>query len=338
MLWFIFIVMAVAAILFATYPLLKAKNLVSTVSVSIVAIVLVVAFGMYLKIGSPSTRSADSGQSIEEMLVSMEARLMGEPDNLEGWEMLARSYFNNNNYSKAASAYEHVIKIDGGKDSLTLADFGEVLFIADESTINGRAGQLFEQAIQLDPNNSKALFYGGMAASRRGDKDSAIQRWEQFLAMTEGQELPAELTNFLHTQIAMLKGEPVPSPHVAQAAAEAPAADAIVQIDVTIGQAARAAANANSVVWIIARDPAQPNPPVAVVRRSVADLPTRISLSDSNAMMASRPLSALRQFEVVARVSPAGARQAVSGDWFGTTLVIPTEKSEISVTIDQQVP
>jgi cytochrome c-type biogenesis protein CcmH len=271
------------------------------------------------------------------MLVSLEERLLTEQDDLDGWMMLARSSFNLGNYSKAAEAYEHVLKLTDGGDSLTQADFGEVLFIADESTITGRAGTLFESALQLDPDNTKALFYGGMTASRRGDKDLAIKRWELFLSMTAGQELPPELTNFLHSQIAFLKGEPVPSPHSTTEVAEV-ASDAIVVVNVTLGLNAASASAPNSVVWIIARDPTQPNPPVAVVRRSVADLPTTVALSDSNSMVAARPLSGLKEFEVIARVSSSGGPQAVSGDWFGTKLVVPAEQKELSVTIDQQVP
>lgn len=343
MLWLIFIIMAVAAVLFAVFPLLKAKNLVSARSLVVVIVVLAVAFGMYYKIGSPDTQSAEAGQTVEDMLVSLEERLLTEPDDLDGWVMLARSSFNLGNYSKAAEAYEHVLKLTDGGDSLTQADFGEVLFIADETTIRGRAGALFESALQLDPANTKALFYGGMAASRRGDKELAVKRWELFLSMTAGQELPAELTNFLHNQIAFLKGEPVPSPHSANEVAEVAEvaeipSDAIVVVNVTLGLSAASASAPNSVVWIIARDPNQPNPPVAVVRRSVADLPATVALSDSNSMVAARPLSGLKEFEVIARVSPSGGPQAVSGDWFGTKLVVPAEQTELSVTIDQQVP
>ena len=55
--------------------------------------------------------------------------------------------------------------------------------------------------------------------------------------------------------------------------------------------------------------------PLAAKRLTVADLPTTVSLSDSDAMMPQLKLSAFDQVQLVARISRAG--DAKSGEWIG---------------------
>lgn len=337
MLWLIFSAMAIVATAFAVIPLFRTEKTISARLLIVAVVVLGVAFGMYSKIGTPDAQSVEAGGSVDDMLVGLEKRLQTDQDDLEGWRMLARSYAQLGRYNKAASAYEHIIKLENGTNSMSLSDFGEALFAMDNNTLSGRAGELFESALAIDANNTKALFYAGMSAARKGDKDLAIKRWELFLLQTQGEELPEGLSEFLHQQIADLKGESVESPQAEQPVAQVES-NAVVSLDLLLGAGARETADPDAKVWIIARDPDQPNPPIAVVVRSVADLPAKIALGDANAMIEGRPLSGFSKIELIARVATSGSRQAVSGDWFGSKLVIPAENNEVSITIDQQVP
>ena len=59
--------------------------------------------------------------------------------------------------------------------------------------------------------------------------------------------------------------------------------------------------------------PAQPSPPIAVTRRSLVELPARVSLSDRDAMIPGRLLSAYERFEVEVRASATGNPAADRG-------------------------
>jgi cytochrome c-type biogenesis protein CcmH len=91
-------------------------------------------------------------------------------------------------------------------------------------------------------------------------------------------------------------------------------------------------------VFIIARDPAQPSPPIVAVRRRTDELPAYVAISDSDAMIQGRIPSGFAQLEIVARVSMSGQPVAQSGDWFGQQTISTVEANEISVIIDEQVP
>ena len=92
----------------------------------------------------------------------------------------------------------------------------------------------------------------------------------------------------------------------------------MIVVDIGVSAAARAALPADASVFVIARDPAQPSPPIAVSRRRLADLPAQVALGDRDAMIPGRNLSAFDTFEIVVRASASGNPTEASGDWFGT--------------------
>jgi cytochrome c-type biogenesis protein CcmH len=105
-----------------------------------------------------------------------------------------------------------------------------------------------------------------------------------------------------------------------------------------LSEEAMAALPADATVYVIARDPAQPSPPIAVTPHRLAELPVRVDLSDRNAMVPGRPLSGFAEFEVVARVSLSGAPAAQSGDWSGSLIVSANSGQIVDLVIDQKIP
>ena len=78
--------------------------------------------------------------------------------------------------------------------------------------------------------------------------------------------------------------------------------------------------------------------PLAAVRLQVKDLPTTVTLDDSQAMMAERRLSSQQQVVISARVSKSGNAIAQPGDLQGSISNVPVTGGEpVKVTIDQQV-
>lgn len=322
--------MLLAAVLAIAYPLYRQEQRVSNNSAWAMAIVFLVSIWVYSQIGSPGAESPQQGAlpSIEEMVDSLAARLQQEPNDVSGWKLLGRTYAQMRNFTDAIAAYERAVEIEGGQNGQTLADLGEVFFLSDGQTLNGRAGELFENALAVSPGNQKALFYAGMAAVERGDKELGAQRWETLLASSP----PENIQEILRQQIAELRGtepEPVPEP---------PTGGDVVTVRVALGESAVSAVRADSTVFIIARDPAQPSPPIAALRRRADELPAYVAIGDSDAMVAGRVPSGFAQLEIVARVSMSGQPMAQSGDWFGQQTISTVDSKEISVIIDKQVP
>ena len=66
-------------------------------------------------------------------------------------------------------------------------------------------------------------------------------------------------------------------------------------------------------LFVIARDPAQPNPPLGAVRITPA-FPARVRLTDANSMMPRRPISGAAELQLQARLSLDGNPMGGEGD------------------------
>ena len=337
MFWFVTGVMLATAVLFVAWPLYRSdRRLTATMAASIVVVAGLTAV-LYSHIGSPTTPSgrgaAESGEmpDVQEMVTGLARRLQDEPNDLAGWKMLGRSYFQLQNYAGAAAAYERAVELESAGNGQTLADLGEAVLMEDNRSLLGRAGELFESALAITPGNPKALFYSGMAALQRGNNALAADRWEALLATSP----PENVRTVLEARVAELRGEAMPA---ASPATQAPDAATVITAEVSLGPSAAAANLPDATVFVFARDPAQPAPPVAAVRRRVSDLPATVTIGDGDAMIAGRVPSGFERLEIVARVSLSGQPTAQPGDWFGEQVVDTAAGEVVQVIIDRQSP
>ena len=137
----------------------------------------------------------------------------------------------------------------------------------------------------------------------------------------------------LTTQIAEWRGVPAASIAPPQATSGA----AGIQVNVNLSDAARADLPAEASVFVIARDPAQPSPPIAVQRRVLSELPASITLTDRDAMIPGRNLSNFAEVEIVARVSVSGQPVQQPGDWFAASTVATGSGDVLDLVISEQV-
>ncbi len=336
-LWTVFVVMCVFAVQFVAWPLYRRQRRLSPLLAASVVAVVAVSAGLYAFQGSPDLRSTAGGglPDVEDMVVGLASRLQSRPDDVDGWKMLGRSYMTLNDFAGAADAFERAVALESSQNAQTLVSLGEAILARDSSRIEGRTSALFESALALEPNNPSALFYAGIGALNRGNRALAADRWEILLGLNP----PPEIREVLVQRIAEWRGEappPMPPPLPAQAAPQQ--SGVVVSADVSVSDAAAASLPADATVFIIARDPAQPSPPIAVTRRRLSELPDVIQLGDRDSMIPGRALSGFAEFELVARVSLSGQPVAQTGDWFGARIVKPAESDRIALSIEQQVP
>ena len=106
-----------------------------------------------------------------------------------------------------------------------------------------------------------------------------------------------------------------------------------LRVAVTLAAALQAQAPANAPVFILARPVGGGGPPLAVVRRQVADLPLDLVLSDADSMVPGLKLSDHEQVEVIARVALSGTPAAQPGDFYGS--LVAGRDSSVSIAIDK---
>jgi cytochrome c-type biogenesis protein CcmH len=339
MLWILFGVLCLVAIGFAAWPLYAHEGRMTPVLAIVIVVLVVLPAGLYYQQGSPDLPSAgSSAPEVDDLVQELARRLENNPEDLTGWRMLGRSYLAMRNFSGAIRAFERVLELEPTPSAQTLSSLGEAKLIVAGGNMSMEVTTLFENALAIDPNNLPALYYSGVAAAERNDNALALSRWQRLLNLN----VPPEIRPLVEQSVAELAGQvggnlPTDHPPI-DGSAEDTGPAAIFSAQVSVSDAAEAAIDNDAVVFIIARDPAQPIPPIAVQRKMLSELPARIAFSDADSMMEGRSLSQFDEVEVLVRVAVSGQRTQQSGDWIGRASVGTQGSPVIEIEISEQVP
>lgn len=287
-------------------------------------------------------RSSTPADTPQSMVARLARELEHQPQNLDGWLMLGRSYITLQEYPLALRAFERADRLSDGKNAEALTGEAEALVLTDESELNGRAARLIERALALAPDSGKALFFGGAVAARRGDLPLARARFVKLLGM----DPPANVRPLIEQQISAIDAQLAGSAPTAQTgaasnAAQAPAAPsgsgaAQVRVNVTLAPALAAAAG-SSPLFVFVRDPAHPGPPLAV-KRLESRFPQLVSLTPTDAMIPGRSFNNGQSVQVVARIARSGNPVGASGDPLGEVSYQVGRDREVSLVIDHVMP
>jgi cytochrome c-type biogenesis protein CcmH len=307
------------------------------------ALLVIGSAGLYVTWSNwPWRNTGTPADSPQSMVARLARELERDPQNLEGWLMLGRSYIALQEYPLALRAYERADRLSDGKNAEALTGEAEVLALTDESELNGRAGRLIERALALAPDSGKALFFGGAVAARRGDLPLARARFEKLLRMDPPpnvRPLIEQQINAIDAQLA--GGPPAGAAGAAAAPAKAPtaapgAAEALVRVNVTLAPSLAGAAG-SSPLFVFVRDPARPGPPLAV-KRLESRFPQLVSLAPSDAMVPGRAFTSGQSVQVVARIARSGNPVGASGDPLGEVSYQVGRDREVSLVIDHVMP
>ncbi len=278
--------------------------------------------------------SAMASPQVLAMVAELERKMEAKPDDIKGWLMLGRSDIALERVDGAVAAYERAHRLDANNVEALLG-LGEGLSMRAGGDITPEAGELFERAVSLEPDNPKALLYSGFGAATRGDRATARKRWLALKAMHP----PAEIDAMLDQRIAELgtadlaaagaagamAGAPPGEPNVAAGTAGAaqaatPAAsDSAAQatLNLSISPALKARLTADTALFIFAQEPGMRGPPLAAKRLTGAAIGTQIHLSSADSMIPGRVLTAGRKVSITARVSFSGQPLPAAGDLYG---------------------
>jgi len=148
------------------------------------------AVGVYLKLGNPAAINpvAHGGQmadpQLQQMVDNLIAKLEANPNNPEGWAMLARSYKVMGKLNEAEDAFNKAgDAINTNAD--ILVEFADLLATKDNNNIEGQPLELVKKALVINPNQPMGLMMSGVAAYRRADFKMAAAEWEKLLAVLE---------------------------------------------------------------------------------------------------------------------------------------------------------
>jgi cytochrome c-type biogenesis protein CcmH len=316
--------------------------------VALVVLVPLLSVGIYWLKGSPdaltgkSQTAAPDGanhavtpEQIQAMVAKLAQRLQDNPNDGEGWLMLARSYGALGRFPESAAAFGRASGLLPPNANI-LADYADTLAMAQGKKLAGDPERIIAQALAVDPQNVKALALAGSAAFERQDYAVAISEWKKIVAIVPPDSNVARSISNSIADAESRSGRVSAMPAVA--AAKPPVAGAAsVSGQVSLSPALQGKVGEGDVLFIFARALDGSRIPLAMLRKKAAELPVAFTLNDEMAMAPGAKLSAHRQVMIGARVSKGGDAIAKPGDLEGFSAEVAVGGKDVRIVIDRVV-
>ena len=309
-----------------------------TIAGSVAVLIPLLAIPLYIALGTPEaldsakreSMSAQGGheltpERIAAMAAQLKQKLSANPDDPEGWVMLAKTSQAIGRHDDAVTAYRELIK-RVPPDAQLYADFADTLAMANGRSLAGEPSRLIEQALALDGKNVKALALGGTVAYQNQDFGRAVTLWRQILAIVPpDQEFHQRILQSVTEAESRLGAKP------ASAQKAVVEGGGRISGKVSLDSVVAKAVAPDDVVFVFARAANGPKMPLAIKRLSVRDLPLKFELTDAMAMAPGMSISQFGDLLVGARVSKSGNAVAQPGDW--ESELVPAKVGTEGVTL-----
>jgi cytochrome c-type biogenesis protein CcmH len=324
------------------------------VALALLLLIPAAAFVLYARLGNPDATAVAtakdgrgghdlSDSQIAAMVDNLAQRLKSHPDEAEGWMLLARSYAALGRFADAADAYARADALIPDNAAL-LADYADTLAMAQGKRLAGKPAALVRRALEIDPQQRKALALAATAALEARDLAGALLYWRRLRAQFADGSDDARQLDAIIAEIESSRGPARPGTNSVTparseelAAAPAPAGTSITgRVEITPALATKVALT--DTVFIFARAVDGPRMPLAVLRIPARQLPADFRLDDSMSMAPGVRLSTAAAVVVEARISKGGNALPQAGDLFGRSATLKPGASNVRISIDQQVP
>ncbi len=332
-----------------------ARNL----AISLLLALPVAAIALYFSLGRPEAidlAKRPSGTAngmpmqMAEAMAALEERLRSQPDDVQGWLLLARSYRSMERFPDMLRATSSAFALSPQTPEVLVEHAEAKALNSPTRRLEGEPRQLLEQALTLDPAQQKALWLLGVAELQAQRPQAAIDRWQHLQGLLAADD-PVRAS--LDRQIATARAALDPSATTADAAGEVSsatdsstaassqadtAAGPQVRVTVELDDNLRGQLRADSVLFVFARSPAG-GPPLAIRRLAASTFPVELTLSQADRMLEGVQIETGASVSIGARVSHSGQAQAQSGDLEAeaSTLTLGDDQ-QLTLRIDQRVP
>lgn len=156
------------------------------IAMATAAVVPLAALLLYADWGAPdipghpfAERSHELTQQTADLrtrVTKLRENLEQNPENLEGWVLLATSLAALRDFENAGKAYEKALGLDAGNAGL-IAAYGETLVMANDGVVIPAARSAFESALEKSAREPRARFYLAIAEEQAGNNRAALDRW-----------------------------------------------------------------------------------------------------------------------------------------------------------------
>ena len=267
-----------------------------------------------------------------QAIAMLKAELERAPENPEGWYMLAGAYMSSNQFDKGAAAFAQVLVYlpqQSEQFASVVGQYAQALFFIDNK-VTSRVKKQIERALMIDNQEVVSLGLLGIDAFEQQQYQLAIDYWQESLLNAEPNAAGALKSGIAKARerLGVAVGEPVTA-----------AVNTLkVVVDVDIAAQLKSQLKDDAVLFVFAK-PVGGRIPLAALKLTVADLPKRVVLDDSLAMMANSKISLQKMVEVSARISLSGRPIAEKGDFESALIVVRVQElaDPVKLLIDKVV-
>ena len=281
------------------------------------------------------------GDSVEKLA----AKLKSQPDNHEGWFLLAQSYLNMAEFEKSAAAFKFLMD-KFPQDHGLASYYAEVIYLADGREMSPRASAAIDRTLSLNPADVTMLEIKAMGEFQKGDLLESLGLFQRALASNpdpERADLIQKAISRLEEDLTALGGfkkeEVTESVSSTMNVEPLKANTSKRKIQVLVEVADSVDVGASKSVFVFARAVNGPPMPLAVERLVRGALPKLVILDESMAMMQGMGLANFDKVQIVARISSSGIANVSPDDYqaLSETIDLTSELSVIKLKIEKQV-
>ena len=215
----------------------------------------------------------------------------------------------------AVNAYDRAHQLNTRQCGSRLG-LGEAISLRAGGQISPDASKLFEDALKLEPNNPKALLYGGFAAATRGDRALARSRWQALKDLHP----PPQIEQMLDARIASLGGAEESGTNASPAGTSPSpqgSAAAQVTVNIRIAPALKQRLKPETPLFVFAREPGSRGPPLGSQTSDERCHRYAGAIIGGRLHDAGPRLTAGQRVSITARVSFSGQPIPSAGDLYG---------------------
>jgi len=319
----------------------------------------VLAISLYIAVGSPGaldfvdTQSAGTDEAftpekLADMAVELNKRLVQEPNNADGWVMLARVERSLSHFEVAEKALSKALSLSDNDD--VQIERAEVLAQINHGSFKGEPWAIIQKVLKANPDQGNALLLAGSAAFTENRYTDALKYWQKVQrlvapssadaaalaeAIAKAQERAGIKTSAapssLKSESPVISNNSASPPNVQSSEGAQTSLDkgkdkqksashaAQLVGRVLVSSALASKTHPTDIVFIYAVPVSGSRMPLAMIKTTVDKLPYYFELNDTNAMNPAATLSSVDEVMVKARISVSGNAMPQPGD-FGVTI------------------
>lgn len=287
-------------------------------------------FALYRATGTPASieqAASEAPISLDTAIAELRAELKSNPNQPEGWQLLGKTLASQGKSAESSEAFAQAVKLLPDDPNLLVEAAQARLYASTDRKLDSQAIAWVKHALTQQPGHQRAIWLLGISQRQNGQSAEAAKTWEPLLSQVD----PATAAT-LRQQIDAARAEAglSPLPAAAPVAANTTGANALtVKVALDPDFASRVRLRGDATVFVIARIPGGPPMPVAVEKHALQDLPLSLTLDDGDSPMPTQKLSALKEVELIARLSASGDPMRQEGD---------LESQPVRVTLPASAP